>query len=142
MRLLLDTNCLVALASDDHEHHASTYAALQRRRAEGHRIIIAVHAVTEAYSVLTRMPPPFRMTPAEAIGVLDRSWGKSECVALTAGELWQVLRACGAAGIRGGRAYDWVIAECARKGKATEILSWNARHFEGFGIPAVSPAAR
>ncbi|MEX2273173.1 MAG: PIN domain-containing protein [Vicinamibacterales bacterium] len=142
MRLLLDTNCVVALASDDHEHHAATYADFRRRRAEGQRIIVAAHAITEAYSVLTRLPPPLRMRPSDAIDVLDRTWGKCETVALTAVELWQVLRECGAAGISGGRTYDRVIAECARRGKAAEILTWNVRHFEGCGIPAVSPVTR
>lgn len=140
MRVLLDTNCLVALASSEHEYHAATYTDYKRRRTLGHQFIVSAHGITEAYAVLTRLPQPHRLTPSAALEVLDRTWGKTETVALTAGELWRLLRTCSAAAIGGGRIYDRVIAECARKGKATEILTWNTRHFDGGGIPAVSPA--
>jgi hypothetical protein len=40
-----------------------------------------------------------------------------------------------AKGLAGGRVYDGCIAACARKGKADEVLTWNARHFET--LPAI-----
>lgn len=142
MRVLLDTNCLVAHAIPIHQRHALTFADVERRRGASQHFLVAVHALTEAYSVLTRLPPPYRLTPADALAVIDANWGKTETVALTAAELWRVLRACGAAGVRGGRVYDKVIAECARKAKVDEVLTWNLRHFDGSRIPAVSPATR
>src|SRR5262245_41734646 len=113
MRVLLDTNCLVALTLPEHEHHATTLGDLRYRRAAGQEFIVAAHGITEAYSVLTRLPQPLRLQPADAIEVLEQAWGKSETIALTAGELWRVLKACGATGIVGGRIHDRVIAECA-----------------------------
>jgi predicted nucleic acid-binding protein len=141
VRVLLDSNCLVALALPAHEHHTATHADFQRRRASGQRVVIAAHVITEAYSVLTRLPPPHRLAPPDAFAVLDGSWGKSEVVALTALEWWRVLRGCARTGIGGGRVYDSAIAECARKAKAAEILTWNVRHFESMtGVRAVSPS--
>ena len=142
MRVLVDSSCLVAAALPQHEHHAATLADLTRRRAAGHTFILAAHAVFEAYSVLTRLPPPHRLAPVDAAAVLDRNWGASESVALTGVESWRLLRQLAAAGIAGGRIYDGAIAACARKGKADEILTWNRRHFGGAQPAAVTPADR
>lgn len=139
MRVLLDTNCLVAYAISVHEFHAATFADVERRRKAADTFLVASHSLTEAYSVLTRMPPPYRLTPTDALAAIDTAWGKTETVALTAAELWRALRASAKAEIRGGRIYDAVIAECARKAKAREILTWNIRHFDSDGIAAVSP---
>lgn len=139
MRVLIDTNCLVAYAISVHEFHAATFADVERRRNSAHELLVASHSLIEAYSVLTRMPPPYRLTPADALAAIDATWGKTETVALTAAELWRALRTSAKAEIGGGRIYDAVIAESARKGKATEILTWNTRHFDGLGIAAVAP---
>ena len=129
--MLLDTTCLVAAALPQHEHHAATMADLARRRAAGHEFVMAAHAVLEAYAVLTRLPPPHRLTPADALSVLDPELGKDgDRRAVDRRESWRVVQRHGAKGIGGGRVYDGCIAACARKAKADEILTWNVRHFE------------
>lgn len=143
MKVLLDTSCLVAAVLPQHEHHEATIAELARRYAAGHTVIMAAGAVLEAYAVLTRLPPPHRLAPADAIAVLDRNWGASESVALTGTETWKVLRQQAVTGQGGGRIYDAVIAACGRKGRADEILTWNVRHFSGVpGPQAVTPSSR
>jgi predicted nucleic acid-binding protein len=143
MRVVIDTNCLIAAVMPQHEHHQSTVADLARRRAAGHAFIMAAGALLEAYAVLTRLPPPHRLAPADAIAVLDRNWASAESVALTGAETWKVLRQQAAAGQAGGRIYDAAIAACARKGRADEILTWNVRHFTGAqGPSAVTPSSR
>lgn len=140
-RVLIDTSCLVAAALPQHQHHATTIAELMRRRHAGHVFVMAAHAVTEAYAVLTRLPPPHRLSPADAVVLLDRNWGSCETVALTATETWRVLRQHAAGGLAGGRVYDGVIAACAKKGKASQLLTWNARHFAGAAaVTAITPA--
>jgi predicted nucleic acid-binding protein len=140
MRVLLDTNCLVAAALAQHEHHRATLAGLSRRRAAGHALVMAAPAVLEAYAVLTRLPPPHRLAPPDALAVLDRNWGETETVALTATETWRGLRDLAGTGMAGGRIYDGAIAACARKAKCDEILTWNIRHFSGLPGPrAVTP---
>jgi predicted nucleic acid-binding protein len=140
MRVLLDTSCLVAAALAQHEHHRATVADLARRRTAGHTFVMAAHALLEAYAVLTRLPPPHRLAPADALAVLDRNWGKAETVALTGAESWRLLREQGGAGVGGGRIYDGCIAACAHKGKIDDVLTWNVRHFAGMpGARAVAP---
>lgn len=127
--MLLDTTCLVAAALPQHEHHAATINDLARRRAAGDVFVMSAHAILEAYAVLTRLPAPHRLTPADALAVLTRNWARSETVALSAAESWRVVQRHGSQGIGGGRVYDGCIAACARKGRAGVILTWNVRHF-------------
>ena len=133
MRVLLDTNCLIAAVLPQHEHHQATVAELTRRRSAGHHLVMAAPALVEAYAVLTRLPPPHRLAAEDALAVIDRNWGEADTIALSGGETWKLLRQLGAAGIAGGRAYDGAIAACAKKGKVDEILTWNARHFSAAG---------
>lgn len=142
MRVMIETTCLVAVALPDHEHHAATLDSLERRRAAKQEFVVAAHAVMEAYAVLTRLPAPDRLAPDAAFDLLERNWGKSETIALTAAESWRVLREHAAAAVGGGRVYDGAIAQCARKAKAGEILTWNVRHFDAApGVRAVRPDA-
>jgi predicted nucleic acid-binding protein len=127
--VVLDSSCLIAAACDWHVHHEVTVEDLERRRRAGERFVVAAPAVLEAYSVLTRLPPTFRLAPADAAHVLDASWSRTDCVALTASEYWMLLRGESSRGVGGGRIYDAVIAQCARKAKADEILTWNVDHF-------------
>ncbi len=140
MRVLVDTNCLVAAALAQHEHHRATVSDLSRRRAAGQTLVMSAHALLEAFAVLTRLPPPHRLAPGDALTVLDRNWGDAETMALTATETWRALRDLAAANVGGGRIYDGCIAAGARKAKCDEILTWNVRHFAAAqGVRAVTP---
>jgi predicted nucleic acid-binding protein len=142
LRVLLDASCLVAVALPQHEHHAATVADLTRRRSAGQSVVMAAHAVLEAFAVLTRLPPPHRLAPADALAVLDRNFGKAETAALSGAEAWRLVRREAASGTAGGRIYDRHIAACAVKADVDEILTWNVRHFAGMtAIRAVSPTA-
>lgn len=139
-RVLLDTSVLVAAVLPQHEHHTATAAELRRRRTAGDEFVLAAHAVTEAYAVLTRLPPPHRLAPADAIAVLDRNWGRAPTFGLTPSETWRIVRELAAAGVGGGRVYDAVIARSARKAEATILLTRNLRHFgDRPGIAVVTP---
>jgi predicted nucleic acid-binding protein len=140
MRVMLDANCLVAIALPQHEHHSATVADLARRRAGGQTVLTAAHAVLEAYAVLTRLPPPHRLRPSDAAAVLDRNVGKAETPALSGPEVWRLLRKEAASGTAGGRIYDRLVAACAAKADVDEILTWNVRPFAGItGVRAVAP---
>ena len=130
--VVLDSSCLIAAACEWHVHHEVTVEDLERRRRDRDRFLVPAPALLEAYSVLTRLPPSFRLSPQDAAHVLHASWGQSESVALDAEEYWTLLRGESSRGIGGGRIYDAVIAHCARKAKADELLTWNVDHFAPF----------
>lgn len=104
-------------------------------------MIVAAHALVEAYAVLTRLPPPHRLAPGDAHAVLAPSFvAGRRIVALGAAGTAALLRALARQGIAGGQTYDAVIAACARRGKASTLLTFNAAHFEPFGDRALEIA--
>ena len=139
-RVLVDSSCLVAAALPHHEHHTATLADLARRRAAGHAFLVAAHSLVEAYAVLTRLPSPYRLSPVDALAVLDRNWSSMETVTLNGAESWRAVKHLAEAGVAGGRVHDGLIAECARKANADELLTWNVKHFTGpHGARALTP---
>jgi predicted nucleic acid-binding protein len=130
--VILDSSCLIAAACDWHVHHEVTVQDIERRRRDRERFLVAVPALIEAYSVLTRLPPSFRLLPEDAAHVLHANWSRTESVALSTGEYWALLREESSRGIGGGHIHDAVIAWCARKTKADELLTWNVDHFGPF----------
>ena len=140
---LLDTSCVVALLCPWQASHARTTAAVTERLDRGAALLLAAPALAEAYAVLTRMPAPFRLSPADAVGLLRANFGRTKTVALGASDYWRLLGRAPAESIAGGRTYDALIAACARKGRAVELLTLNQRHFEQFageGLRVVDPA--
>jgi len=64
--------------------------------------------------VLTRLPAPYRLAPADALAVLEGNFLEAaRIVALDADGYRSVLRRAGREGISGGRTYDALIGECA-----------------------------
>jgi predicted nucleic acid-binding protein len=104
----------------------------------------AWHCCLEFYSVSTRLPPEFRLTPAEAARLLeDEVFGRLVVHDLPAGDRARLLRAAAEDGTAGGRIYDAHIAEVARAAEATVIVTDNRRHFLGalrHGIRVETPA--
>jgi predicted nucleic acid-binding protein len=141
IRYLPDTSCLVAAVCSWHEHHEPTAADLALRAKRRERPITAAPALLEAYAVLTRLPPPYRLKPSDALAVLEGSWGEAKVVAVPASETWNLLRTLPERGVAGGASYDAMILACARRAKADVILTWNRRHFERFAedIDIASP---
>jgi predicted nucleic acid-binding protein len=98
--------------------------------ADGDEIVVPCHALAEAYAVLTRLPPPNRLSTSDAFAVLEGSWRNREAAALDAGAYWSVLESAAAEEIHGGSLYDALIVAAARQAGATVILTWNTAHFQ------------
>jgi len=104
--LLVDTSVAVALTVADHEQHDATFDALQ-----GRRLGLAGHAAFEAFSVLTRLPPPARRTPGTVARLLARSFPHSRF--LSAKATRSLLVQLDALGIAGGAVYDALVGPTA-----------------------------
>ncbi|WP_374461294.1 PIN domain-containing protein [Microbacterium sp.] len=104
---VLDTSAAVALLVEDHTAHGAvqTFCA-------GAALGLAGHASAETYSVLTRLPPPDRLTPSAAALAIrtafPRSVSLAEHTALTAVDV------LADAGISGGAVYDGLVGLAAR----------------------------
>lgn len=141
MSYLPDTSCLVAAVCSWHEHHEATAGELGALAKRREKAVMAAPALLEAYAVLTRLPPPYRLKPRDALALLEGSFGQARVVALPAGETWRLLRTLPERGVAGGGSYDAVIVACARAARVDVILTWNLPHFERLAedIEVVSP---
>ena len=140
----LDTSCMVAAVCTWHEHHAAAAASLEWRLARGERLAVAAHALVETYAVLTRLPAPYRLAPADAWALVNANFVKRAAViALTGAAHVRLLGALAEIGGSGGRTYDAVIADCARRAKVSALLTFNPRHFDPppEGVAVVQPPA-
>jgi predicted nucleic acid-binding protein len=90
----------------------------------------AWHCCLEFFSVATRLPPEFRLTPADGARLLEEEvFARLAVHDLPAADRLRLLHAAVEDGTAGGRIYDAHIAEIARASGATVIVTDNRRHF-------------
>ena len=90
----------------------------------------AWHCCLEFFSVATRLPPEFRLAPADAVTLLEQEvFARIAVHDLPAADRVVMLRAAAHDAIAGGRIYDAHIAEVARAVRASVIVTDNRRHF-------------
>lgn len=129
---------MVAAVCSWHEHHERASAALNRRLTARATLIIPAPALAETYAVLTRLPPPHRLSAPDAWYFVHTNFaGAGKIVALSGPEYVTLLQRASDRGIAGGRVYDAVIAACAHKGHASSLLTFNDTHFLGLAEPGI-----
>lgn len=90
----------------------------------------AWHCCLEFYSVATRLPPEFRLTPEDAVRLVEEEvFGRLAVHDLPPGDRRPMLRLLADDRVTGGRIYDVHIAEVARSAGARLIVTDNRRHF-------------
>lgn len=104
--LLVDTSVAVALVLADHDHHRRTLDSLGSRR-----LGLCGHAAFETFSVLTRLPPPSRRTPAAVARLLAANFPASRFLGASASAA--LLAELRSNGIAGGAVYDALVGATA-----------------------------
>jgi predicted nucleic acid-binding protein len=90
----------------------------------------AWHCCLEFFSVSTRLPPEFRISPQDAARLLQQEvFSRIAVHDLPATNRIAMLQAAANEAITGGRIYDAHIAEIARGAGATVVVTDNRRHF-------------
>jgi predicted nucleic acid-binding protein len=90
----------------------------------------AWHCCLEFFSVATRLPPEFRLTPSDAAHLLEEEvFARMAVHDLPASDRRGMIRLLADDRIGGGRIYDVHIAEIARAAGARVIVTDNRRHF-------------
>lgn len=117
--LLLDTSAAVALVVSDHEAHDATFTALR-----GRPLGLAGHACFELFSVLTRLPPPARLTPAAAHRLIEAGFPHTRH--LGPDRAATLLADLPSARISGGAVYDALVAAVAAE-HGLELVSRDRR---------------
>jgi predicted nucleic acid-binding protein len=130
-RALLDSNVLIAMVVEAHEHHLASLALLTDRNPDD--FAISAHSYAETYSTLTRggAQGPFGFAPAEAWAAIESLRAVTTLVGLTAARTFDAVRAYAATGGVGTRLYDKLIGEAAVANRIPAIVSWNIGHMRG-----------
>jgi len=105
---LLDTSAAVAFLVADHQHHNATFEALAPRQ-----LGLAGHAAFETFSVLTRLPPPARRTPAAVSRLLAANFPHTRF--LSGERAAELLASLAGNGLAGGAVYDALVGAVARE---------------------------
>ena len=138
LKVGLDTSCLVPLICSWHAFHATTAAECERLRRQNVQLVVAVHALMECFSVLTRMPMPYRFSPGEAERLVIENFSKdSEIPGIDSAIVWSAIRDLALRELYGGRIHDAIIALCTARAGATVLLTWNVRDFLSIAPPGL-----
>ena len=125
---------MIAAVCSWHEHHEAAANEIESRLAARAKMIIAAPALIEGYAVLTRLPPPHRLSPQTALTLLDGNflkWGT--VIALNAKSYHALLLAAAKINLSGGRAYDAVTGACAELARVSTVLTFNSSDFSALG---------
>ncbi len=126
----VDTSVVVAALLSWHEHHDRAARALGDLLESSEPLVVPQPVLVESYAVLTRMPAPHRLRPADAHGLLEANLrGRTRIAAVTAQSTWSLLDELAAAEVRGGAAYDALIVRCTVHAGVARIVTFNERDF-------------
>lgn len=135
---LPDTSVMVATVCTWHERHKRGITEIERRLVERESLVIATSALIETYAVLTRLPPPHRLSPRDALALIETSFLTGGILAGLDNKAFRpLLREAADHDIAGGRTYDWVIAACARAARVKTLLTFNSRDFLSFRLERI-----
>ena len=142
-RFVPDTSCMIAAVCTWHEHHERAALEIEMRLERGERLFVVAHVLVEAYSVLTRLPAPYRLSPADAFTLVEENFIKSaRVITLEAHSYRAFLLHARDEDVHGGRIYDALIATGALKARPAALLTFNKAHFLPFaerGLTIVIP---
>src|SRR5437660_3285076 len=129
--VFLDTSVLLAGLIDFGPQSAPAQSLLHliaEKRVE--TTATAWHCCLEFFSVATRLPPEYRLSPADAARLLQEEvFPRMAVHDLPAAARQPMLRAAAHDTVAGGRIYDAHIAEIARAVGADVVVTDNRRHF-------------
>ena len=143
--VFLDTSVLVAGLIDfgpqSGPSHSLLHAVAERTVSPA---ATAWHCCLEFFSVTTRLPAEFRLSPADGVRLVEEEiFARMSVHDLPAADRATLLRAAAHDSISGGRIYDAHIADVARSAGAAVIVTDNRRHFLAalrHGIRVETPA--
>jgi predicted nucleic acid-binding protein len=140
MKVFLDTSVLIAAVVSKHEAHARAFPLLERVQNGKDEGFVATHSLAEMYAILTKLPPPYRHAPEQALLSIEENVLKHfKISSLTGHDYASLLREAAMAGIQGGTIYDAVLLKSAEKSNPDRIYTLNLKHFLAVAPQNVGP---
>ncbi len=103
---LLDTSVAIAFLVSDHTQHDPVFEALADRD-----LGLAGHAAFETFSVLTRLPAASRVSPADAVELIESNFSHTRY--LSPKSTGRLLGSFARRNIAGGSVYDALVGAAA-----------------------------
>ena len=130
MKVYIDTNVVVARSVTQHEHQARAVEFFHSVERNRWIPTISTHGLAEIYSILTRAPYQPRISPAEAWQILERNVvERFEMEPLNRDDYVKIVKESALVGWIGGRIYDAIHVQAARKAGCKRIYTFNVHDF-------------
>jgi predicted nucleic acid-binding protein len=130
MKVLIDTSVLVSAMLPDHIHHAHSKPWLEQAKAGACEAVISGHSLAELYSVLTTLPRTPRISPVEALQLIQQNVTPHTLLVLSADDYVKLIEELARLGVAGGAVYDAVIAKVADLANVDHLLTLNLKDFQ------------
>jgi hypothetical protein len=125
----VDTSVALPLLLHSHENHAAVRAAMR-----GLRPRLTGYSLAESYAVLTRLPGDGRVSPADAVRLIDANFGAP--VTLSKRATCELHRTLSLLKIRGGAVYDGLVGLTAR-GHGLKLITRDGRAIGTYALIGV-----
>ena len=124
MKVFLDTSVLIAAVVSKHDSHARAFPLLERVQNGKDEGFVAAHSLAEMYAILTKLPPPYRHAPEQALLSIEENVLKHfKISSLTASDYASLIREAAVAGVQGGTICDAVLLKCAEKSNPDRVFT-------------------
>jgi predicted nucleic acid-binding protein len=133
MKVLFDTNILVAAMIELHPSHAISLPWVQQVRNQSILGYISTHSIAELYAVMTRLPLSKPLSPQQVHDAIVNNLETFHTVDLESTDYLSVLKNVSQLNITGGGIYDGIIAQAALKANVDILLTSNSKHFVRLG---------
>jgi predicted nucleic acid-binding protein len=133
VKVLYDTSVLIAAILVEHSNHAAALSKLELATSGEVQGYLSTHSLAELYSVMTRLPPPLRVTPEEAVAILTDLTEYIEPITLVAADYQRAIALMAQLNLPGGGIFDAVIAQAALKASVDCLMTFNAKDFVRLG---------
>jgi predicted nucleic acid-binding protein len=138
IRTALDTSVILPALLSWHGDHDRADSAVTAALGTRGGLIVPQGALLEAYSVMTRLPPQFRVPPDDALALLRNGLGRgSRVVSLEGDATWELVEHVAARRLVSGAVHDAAILRCAEIAGAHRLLTLNPGDFLRFGSSSV-----
>jgi len=138
MKVLFDTNIMVAAMLETHPNHAVSLSWVQKVRSRVISGYISTHSMAEIYSVLTGLPLPKPISAQQAGNAIANNFQNFQTIDLDSNDYLRIIEKVSELQITGGGIYDAIIAEAALKAQVDILLTFNPKHFTRLGEPISS----
>ncbi|WP_437807060.1 type II toxin-antitoxin system VapC family toxin [Sorangium sp. So ce1078] len=134
MKVAFDTSVLAATLVASHRDHPRAIVWLSAVSEGALDGVVSVHALSELWSVLTKLPVSPPISPFVAREAISELLDRFEAVSLTVQILMKAVERCASKGLRSGAIFDAIHLATAESVGAAALLTFNDRDFTRLSV--------